>query len=193
MMNSHNPLPPAQPARRAPRGRAFGATALALALALPFGPALAEAPPAPAPAAAAAAPAKAADAPGTEAAAKPALPDLKLDVLPADVVSVTLVGSWSEKHERGVYRVIVVKGGPDELLARVVVQWVRQRVGEKPAVVASREIEAFNEYIGMAMVPTWRDLGTNRLQMMADIRLPDGQRKRVRVLASSPGELSDPV
>ena len=41
--------------------------------------------------------------------------------------------------------------------------------------VASREIEAFNEYIGMAMVPTWRDLGTNRLQMMADIRLPDGQ------------------
>ena len=88
---------------------------------------------------------------------------------------------------------IVVKGGPDELLARVVVQWVRQRVGEKPAVVASREIEAFNEYIGMAMVPTWRDLGTNRLQMMADIRLPDGQRKRVRVLASSPGELSDPV
>lgn len=45
----------------------------------------------------------------------------------------------------------------------------------------------------MAMVPTWRDLGTNRLQMMADIRLPDGQRKRVRVLASSPGELSDPV
>ena len=40
MMNSHNPLPPAQPARRAPRGRAFGAAALALALALPFGPAL---------------------------------------------------------------------------------------------------------------------------------------------------------
>lgn len=135
MMNSHNPLPPAQPARRAPCGRAFCAATLALALALPFGPALAEAPPAPA-----AAPAKAADAPGTEAAAKPALPDLKLDVLPADVVSVTLVGSWSEKHERGVYRVIVVKGGPDELLARVVVQWVRQRVGEKPAVVASREI-----------------------------------------------------
>ena len=188
MMNSHNPLPPAQPARRAPCGRAFCAATLALALALPFGPALAEAPPAPA-----AAPAKAADAPGTEAAAKPALPDLKLAVLPADVVSVTLVGGWSEKHERGVYRVIVVKGGPDELLARVVVQWVRQRVGEKPAVVASREIEAFNEYIGMAMVPTWRDLGTNRLQMMADIRLPDGQRKRVRVLASSPGELSDPV
>ena len=47
-MNSHNPLPPAQPARRAPCGRAFCAATLALALALPFGPALAEAPPAPA-------------------------------------------------------------------------------------------------------------------------------------------------
>jgi hypothetical protein len=29
--------------------------------------------------------------------------------------------------------------------------------------------------------------------VMADIRMPDGQRKRVRVLATTPGEFSDPV
>ena len=75
----------------------------------------------------------------------------------------------------------------------VVVNVKGVKAGEKPVVVASREIEAFNQYIGMAMVPTWRDLSLNRLQVMADIRLPDGQRKRVRVLATTPGEFSDPV
>ncbi len=200
---NNQPMSPAQPAPRARYGRLFGAAALALALALPAGLAMAEAAPAPvkateAPAATKAteAPAavKAAEGPASEApTAKPVLPELKLEALPADVVSVTLLGSWSEKRERGVYRVIVVKGGPDELATRVVVQWIRQRGGDKPAVVASREIEAFNEYIGLAMVPTWRDLSHNRLQMTADVRLPDGQRKRVRVLASTPGELSDPV
>ena len=134
-------------------------------------------------------PAKAAEAP----AAKPALPELKLEALSAEVYSVTLVGRWSDKRESGVYRMIVVKGGSDELMTRVVVQWIRVKAGEKPVVVASREIEAFNQYIGMAMVPTWRDLSPNRLQVMADVRLPDGQRKRVRVLAATPGELSDPV
>lgn len=185
-MNSHKPMPPAQPAPRARHWRSFGAAALALALALPAGLAMAEAAPAPV---------KAAEPPAAEAAtaAKPALPPLKLETLPIDVVSVAVVGSWSDKQEQGVYRVIVVKGGPDELMTRVVVQWIRHTPGEKPAVVASREIEAFNEYIGLAVVPAWRDLSPSRLQVMADIRLPDGHRKRVRVLASTPGELSDPV
>lgn len=187
-MNSHKPMSPALPAFRARRGQLFGAAALALALALPAGLAVAE--PAPeAPATAATEPVKATDAP----AASPALPELKLEALSAEVYSVTLVGRWSDKRENGVYRMIVVKGGGDELMTRVVVQWIRTKAGEKPVVVASREIEAFNQYIGMAMVPTWRDLSPNRLQVMADVRLPDGQRKRVRVLAATPGELSDPV
>lgn len=193
-MNSLNPMPPAPPAIRARRGQLFGAAALALALVLPAGVAIAD----PAPAAPAAEPVKAAGAPAVpapaaEAAAKPALPELALEALPAEVYSVTLVGRWFEKRESGVYRMIVVKGSNDELMTRVVVQWLRVKAGEKPVVVASREIQAFNEYIGMAMVPTWRDLSSNRLQVMADIRLPDGQRKRVRVLATTPGELSDPV
>lgn len=185
-MNSHKPMPPAPPAFRARRGQLFGAAALSLALALPAGMAVAE----PAPEAPATAePVKAAEAP----AASPTLPELKLEALSAEVYSVTLVGRWSDKRESGVYRMIVVKGGSDELMTRVVVQWIRVKAGEKPVVVASREIEAFNQYIGMAMVPTWRDLSPNRLQVMADVRLPDGQRKRVRVLAATPGELSDPV
>ena len=185
-MNSHKPMPPAPPAFRARRGQLFCAAALSLALALPAGMAVAE----PAPEAPVTAePVKAAEAP----AASPALPELKLEALSAEVYSVTLVGRWSDKRENGVYRVIVVKGNNDELATRVVVQWIRVKVGEPQAIVASREIEAFNEYIGVAMVPTWRDLSLNRLQMMADIRLPDGQRKRVRVLATTPGELSDPV
>lgn len=191
-MNSQNPMPPALPAFRARRGQLFGAAALALALALPAGVAMAD----PAPAAPSAEPVKAAGAPAAsaaEAAAKPVLPELKLEALSAEVYSVTLVGRWSDKRENGVYRMIVVKGGSDELMVRVVVQWIRVKAGEKPVVVASREIEAFNPYIGMAMVPTWRDLSPNRLQVMADIRLPDGERKRVRVLATTPGELSDPV
>ncbi len=186
-MKSQNPMLPAPPAFRARQGQLFRAAALALALAVPAGVAVAD--PAPDPASAEPPPAKAAEAP----AAKPALPALALEGLPADVYSVTLVGRWSDKRENGVYRVIVVKGNNDELATRVVVQWIRVKVGEPPAIVASREIEAFNEYIGVAMVPTWRDLSLNRLQMMADIRLPDGQRKRVRVLATTPGELSDPV
>ena len=189
-MNSQNPMPPAPPAFRARRGQLFCAAALALALALPAGVAMAD----PAPAAPATAePVKAAEAPVAEAAAKPALPELKLEALPAEIYSVTLVGRWSDKRESGVYRMIVVKGSSDELMTRVVVQWIRVKAGERPVIVASREIQAFNEYIGMAMVPTWRDLSSNRLQVMADIRLPDGQRKRVRVLATTPGELSDPV
>lgn len=190
-MISHNPMPPAQPAFRARRGQLFGAAAVALALALPAAQAMAE--PAPAAPVSAAEPIKAADAPAVAPAAKPVLPALQLEALPAEVYSVTLVGRWSAKRESGVYRMIVVKGRDDELMTRVVVQWIRVKVGEKPVVVASREIEAFNEYIGMAMVPTWRDLSPNRLQVMADIRLPDGQRKRVRVLATTPDELSDPV
>lgn len=194
-MNSQNPMPPALPAFRARPGQLFCAAALALALALPAGVTMADPAPA-APAAPAAEPVKAAEAPAApaaEVAAKPALPELKLEALSAEVYSVTLVGRWSDKRENGVYRMIVVKGGSDELMTRVVVQWIRVKAGEKPVVVASREIEAFNQYIGMAMVPTWRDLSPNRLQVMADVRLPDGQRKRVRVLAATPGELSDPV
>lgn len=182
-MNSHNPISPASPAFRARSGQLFRAAALALTLAAPAGVAMADPAPAEPP------PVKPAEAP----AAKPALPELKLEGLPANVYSVTLVGRWSDKRESGVYRMIVVKGSNDELMVRVVVQWLRVKVGEQPVIVASREIEAFNEYIGMAMVPTWRDLSPNRLQVMADIRLPDGQRKRVRVLAATPGELSDPV
>ena len=183
MMKSQNPMSPAPPVFRARKGQLFRAAALALALAVPAGVAVADPTPAEPP------PAKAAEAP----AAKPALPALALEGLPADVYSVTLVGRWSDKRENGVYRMIVVKGGSDELMVRVVVQWIRVKAGEKPVVVASREIEAFNPYIGMAMVHTWRDLSPNRLQVMADIRLPDGERKRVRVLATTPGELSDPV
>ena len=194
MIISHNPMPPALPAFRARRGPLFGAAAVALALLLPAAHAIAD--PAPAPAAPAAEPEKAAEAavaPVAAAAAKPALPELALETLPAEVYSVTLVGRWLEKRESGVYRMIVVKGSDDELMTRVIVQWIRVKAGERPVIVASREIQAFNEYIGMAMVPTWRDLGSNRLQVMADIRLPDGQRKRVRVLVTTPGELSDPV
>ena len=183
MMKSQNPMSPAAPAFRARQGQLFRAAALAVALAVPAGVVVADPTPAEAP------PVTAAEAP----AARPALPELKLEGLPANVHSVTLVGRWSEKRESGVYRVIVVKGSNDELATRVVVQWIRVKVGEPPAIVASREIEAFNQYIGMAMVPTWRDLSPNRLQVMADVRLPDGQRKRVRVLAATPGELSDPV
>lgn len=182
-MNSQNPISPAPPALRARSGQLFRAAALALTLAAPAGVAMADPAPAEPP------PVKAAEAP----AAKPALPELKLEGLPANVYSVTLVGRWSDKRESGVYRMIVVKGSNDELMVRVVVQWLRVKAGEQPVIVASREIEAFNEYIGMAMVPTWRELSPNRLQVMADIRLPDGQRKRVRVLAATPGELSDPV
>ena len=182
-MNSHKPMPPAPPAFRARQGQLFRAAALAVALAVPAGVVVADPTPAEAP------PVTAAEAP----AARPALPELKLEALSAEVYSVTLVGRWSDKRESGVYRMIVVKGGSDELMTRVVVQWIRVKAGEKPVVVASREIEAFNQYIGMAMVPTWRDLSPNRLQVMADVRLPDGQRKRVRVLAATPGELSDPV
>lgn len=182
-MNSQNPTSPAAPAFRARRGQVFRAAVLALTLAMPAGVVLAEPAPAEPP------PVKAAEAP----AAKPALPALALEALPADVYSVTQVGRWSDKRENGVYRMIVVKGSNDELATRVVVQWIRVKAGEPATIVASREIEAFNEYIGMAMVPTWRDLSLNRLQVMADIRLPDGQRKRVRVLATTPGEFSDPV
>jgi hypothetical protein len=182
-MNSQNPMLPAPPALRARQGQLFRAAALALALAMPAGVAMAD------PAPAEPVPVKAAEAP----AAKPALAELKFEDLPAEVYSVTQVGRWSDKRENGVYRMIVVKGSGDELMTRVVVQWVRLKVGEKATVVASREIQAFNDYLGMAMVPTWRDLSPNRLQVMADIRLPDGQRKRVRVLATTPGELSDPV
>ncbi len=182
-MKSQNPMSPAPPVFRARKGHLFRAAALALALPVPAGVAVADPTPAEPP------PAKAAEAP----AAKPALPALALEGLPADVYSVTLVGRWSDKRENGVYRVIVVKGNNDELATRVVVQWIRVKVGEPQAIVASREIEAFNEYIGVAMVPASPDLCPHRLHVAAAIRLPDGQRKRVRVLATTPGELSDPV
>ena len=57
-----------------------------------------------------AAPAKAA-----EARRQPALPGAEAGGAVANVHSVTLVGRWSDRRESGVYRVIVVKGGNDEL------------------------------------------------------------------------------
>ena len=56
----------------------------------------------------------------------------------------------------------------------------------------SEEVAGFNEYAELAMVPTWRELGTNRLQLMAEIRTAEGQFKRVRLLATTPGVMTDP-
>ena len=69
--------------------------------------------------------------------------------------------------------------------------------GAREAQGLSQEDLARRLGVRLKTIQAWEDdlsePRANRLQMMADIRLPDGQRKRVRVLASSPGELSDPV
>jgi len=122
---------------------------------------------------------------------KPKLPELKLSI-PADVQSVTLVGRWVQGKDSGPYRVIVIRSDGDTVLTRVVVQWLRVKAGEMPTVVASEEVAGFNEYAELAMVPTWRELGTNRLQLMAEIRTAEGQFKRVRLLATTPGVMTDP-
>ena len=186
-MNSVKLMQPALPAVRAAWARSCGAAVLALACLVSGMAAHAEALPV-----APAADAKPADKPAEAPADVPKLPELKLDV-PADVHSITTVGRWTDKKLSGSYRVIVVRSGGDILLTRVVVQWVREKTGEPPSIVASREVEAFAAYAGNALVPSWRELERNRLQLVGDVRLVDGQRKRVRVLATTPGELTDPI
>ena len=176
---------PARPAARARWARSCGAAALALVCVVPG--AWAQVGGAPlAPATATATPVLA-----DKPAEKPRLPELKLSI-PADVQSVTLVGRWVHNKESGPYRVIVIRSDGDMVLTRVVVQWLRVKAGEMPTVVASQEVEGFNEYAELAMVPTWRELGTNRLQLMAEIRTAEGQFKRVRLLATTPGVMTDP-
>ena len=178
---------PARPAARARWARSCGAAALALAFVVPGAWAQAGAAPlAPATATAIATPVLA-----EKPAEKPRLPELKLSI-PADVQSVTLVGRWVHNKESGPYRVIVIRSDGETVLTRVVVQWLRVKAGEMPTVVASQEVEGFNEYAELAMVPTWRELGTNRLQLMAEIRTAEGQFKRVRLLATTPGVMTDP-
>ena len=186
-MNSVKLMQPALPAVRAAWARSCGAAVLALACLVPGMAAQAEALPV-----APSADAKPADKPAEAPADVPKLPELKLDV-PADVHSITTVGRWTDKKQSGSYRVIVVHGGGDILLTRVVVQWVREKTGEPPSIVASREVEAFAAYAGNALVPSWRELEHTRLQLVGDVRLVDGQRKRVRVLATTPGEFTDPI
>ncbi len=176
---------PARPAARARWARSCGAAALALVCVVPGAWAQVGAGPL-APATATATPVQA-----ENPAEKPRLPELKLSI-PADVQSVTLVGRWAHKKESGPYRVIVIRSDGDMVLTRVVVQWLRVKAGEMPTVVASQEVEGFNEYAELAMVPTWRELGTNRLQLMAEIRTAEGQFKRVRLLATTPGVMTDP-
>ena len=190
-MNSVKLMQPALPAVRAAWARSCGAAGLALACLVSGMAAHAEALPV-APAADAKPAEKPADKPTEVPADVPKLPELKLDV-PADVHSITTVGRWTDKKQSGSYRVIVVHGGGDILLTRVVVQWVREKTGEPPSIVASREVEAFAAYAGNALVPSWRELEHTRLQLVGDVRLVDGQRKRVRVLATTPGEFTDPI
>ncbi len=190
-MNSVKLMQPALPAVRAAWARSCGAAVLAVACLVPGMAAHAEALPV-APAADAKPAEKPADKPAEAPADVPKLPELKLDV-PADVHSITTVGRWTDKKLSGSYRVIVVRSGGDILLTRVVVQWVREKTGEPPSIVASREVEAFAAYAGNALVPSWRELEHTRLQLVGDVRLVDGQRKRVRVLATTPGEFTDPI
>ena len=176
---------PARPAARARWARSCGAAALALAFVVPGAWAqLGAAPLAPATATATLVQTE-------KPADKPKLPELKLSI-PADVQSVTLVGRWVQGKDSGPYRVIVIRSDGDTVLTRVVVQWLRVKAGEMPTVVASEEVAGFNEYAELAMVPTWRELGTNRLQLMAEIRTAEGQFKRVRLLATTPGVMTDP-
>ena len=176
---------PARPAARARWARSCGAAALALAFVVPGAWAQVGATPlAPATATATLVQAE-------KPADKPKLPELKLSI-PADVQSVTLVGRWVQGKDSGPYRVIVIRSDGDTVLTRVVVQWLRVKAGEMPTVVASEEVAGFNEYAELAMVPTWRELGTNRLQLMAEIRTAEGQFKRVRLLATTPGVMTDP-
>ena len=174
---------PARPAARSRWARSCGAAALALVFVVPGAWAQVGAAPQ--------APATATPVLAEKPAEKPRLPELKLSI-PADVQSVTLVGRWAHKKESGPYRVIVIRSDGDMVLTRVVVQWLRVKAGEMPTVVASQEVEGFSEYAELAMVPTWRELGTNRLQLMAEIRTLDGQFKRVRLLATTPGVMTDP-
>lgn len=173
----------ARPAARARWARSCGAAVLALAFVVPGAWAQVDAAPL--------APATATPVQAEKPAEKPKLPELKLSI-PADVQSVTLVGRWVHNKESGPYRVIVIRSDGDKVLTRVVVQWLRVKAGEMPTVVASQEVEGFSEYAELAMVPTWRELGTNRLQLMAEIRTLDGQFKRVRLLATTPGVMTDP-
>ena len=120
-MNSVKLMQPALPAVRAAWARSCGAAVLALACLVPGMAAQAEALPV-----APATDAKLADKPAEAPADVPKLPELKLDV-PADVHSITTVGRWTDKKQSGSYRVIVVHGGGDILLTRVVVQWVLEK------------------------------------------------------------------
>lgn len=184
-MNSEDLSWPARPTARARWARSCGAAALALACVVPGAWAQLGAAPL-APATVTATPVQA-----EKPAEKPRLPELKLSI-PADVQSVTLVGRWVHNKESGPYRVIVIRSDGETVLTRVVVQWLRVKAGEMPTVVASQEVEGFSEYAELAMVPTWRELGTNRLQLMAEIRTAEGQFKRVRLLATTPGVMTDP-
>ena len=112
-----------------------------------------------------------------------------LETLPAEVHTVASLGHWASQGRLGAYRVIVLKGGADEPATRLVVQWLRDTDAGVPAVEASRDVDALADYAGARVLPAWRARGTNRLEVSARIRTPDGRWRRVSVLATTPGRL----
>lgn len=116
------------------------------------------------------------------------LPD-PLQALSAEVHTVASLGRWASQGRLGAYRVIVLKGGVDGPAIRLVVQWLRDTDAGVPAVEASRDVDALADYAGARVLPAWRARGTNRLEVSARIRTPDGRWRRVSVLATTPGRL----
>lgn len=117
-----------------------------------------------------------------------AVPDF-LQALPGDVHTVASLGQWAAAGRLGTYRVIVLRGGVDAPATRLVVQWLRDTDAGVPAVEASREVEALGEHAGARVRPAWRARGTNRLEVSARVRTPDGRWRQLRVLATTPGLL----
>lgn len=112
-----------------------------------------------------------------------------LQALPGELHTVASLGHWAAEGRFGAYRVIVLKGGVDAPATRLVVQWLRDTDAGVPAVEASRDVDALADYAGARVLPAWRARGTNRLEVAARIRTPDGRWRRVGVLATTPGKL----
>lgn len=112
--------------------------------------------------------------------------------LPGELHTVASLGHWAAGARFGAYRVVVLKGGVDRPVTRLVVQWLSDAGGSEagvPVVEASRDVAAVAAYAGARVLPAWRARGNNRLEVSARIRTPDGRWRRVVVLATTPGSL----
>lgn len=111
----------------------------------------------------------------------------------ADVRSVASLGRWFDPTGSGHYRVVLADGGAEAPTVRIWVQWMEEGLEGTQRARASAEVEALSAVAGATVRrPAWRALGPNRLEITASLRTPDGNWRRLRQIASTPGHIGEP-